>query len=361
LIALGDIARHLGGTLDGDATLPIARVRGIEQAGAGEIAVVSDSRFTLLIETSHAAALVVARTCGSERKDLIRVDDPKRALAALIALFKPAELVPAGIEAGAEVAPTARLGARVFVASGAHIGDDAVLGDDVCVYANAVIGAGTIIGDGSVIHPNVTIYPRTTAIGRRVVIHAGTVIGSDGFGYTPNGESPSGESTIEKVPHLGRVEIEDDVEIGANCTIDRATLEVTRIGAGSKIDNLVQIGHNSEVGKNVILVAQAGVSGSVTIGDGAMIAGQAGIADHVKVGPGVLVGAQAGVHADAPTGQWLGTPALPRDRAGRMFAVMPHLPDYRERVRTLESKVEALQKLLDRLLERSDVVDRKPS
>jgi UDP-3-O-[3-hydroxymyristoyl] glucosamine N-acyltransferase len=359
LIALGDIARHLGGTLDGDDTLPIARVRGIEQAGAGEIAVVSDPRFTVLIETSHAAALVVASTCGSGRKNLIRVDDPKRALAALITLFKPVELLPAGVEAGAQVAPTARLGARVFVAAGAHIGDDVILGDDVCVFANAVIGAGTVLGDGCVIHPNVTIYPRTTTVGRRVVIHAGTVIGSDGFGYTPNGDGANG--TIEKVPHLGRVEIEDDVEIGANCTIDRATLEVTRIGAGTKIDNLVQIGHNSEIGKNVILVAQAGVSGSVTIGDGAMIAGQAGIADHVKVGPGVLVGAQAGVHADAPSGQWLGTPALPRDRAGRMFAVMPHLPDYRERVRALESKVEALQKLLDRLLEGRDVVDHKPS
>jgi UDP-3-O-[3-hydroxymyristoyl] glucosamine N-acyltransferase len=354
VITLGEIASNLGGTLDGDASLPIDRVRGVAEAGANEIAVISDARFTVSIETSKAAALVVAATCSSRRTNLIRVADPKRALAPLIALFAPAEAIRTGIEAGAHVAETATFGARVFVSAGAYIGDGALLGDDVRIYANAVIGAGCRIGDGSVIHPNVTIYAHTR-IGRRVVIHAGSVIGSDGFGYTPH---PDG---MQKIPHLGIVEIEDDVEIGANCAIDRATLEVTRIQAGTKIDNLVQIGHNSDIGRHAVLVAQVGVSGSVTIGDGAMLGGQVGIADHVKVGPNVLVGAQAGVHADIASGEWLGTPALPRERAGRMFAVLPHLPDYRERVRTLESQVTELRKLLDRLLETREVAEPKSS
>jgi UDP-3-O-[3-hydroxymyristoyl] glucosamine N-acyltransferase len=190
-------------------------------------------------------------------------------------------------------------------------------------------------------------------IGRRVIIHAGSVIGADGFGYAPQG------GALEKIPQIGIVEIEDDVEIGANCTIDRATLEITRIGAGSKIDNLVQIGHNSHIGRNVVLVSQVGISGSVTIGDDVMVAGQAGIADHVTIAPGVRIGAQSGVHSDLLSGAWLGTPALPVEKAGRMFAVLPHLPDYRERVRALETRLAELQKLIEQLREKGELVNVK--
>ena len=300
------------------------------------------------------AALVVAASCSSRRTNLIRVADPKRAVAPLIALFAPPEEAPIGIDPGAHVAASVTLGARVYVAAGAHVGGGTVLGDDVRIHANAVLGHGCILGDGSVIHPNVTIYARTR-IGRRVVVHAGSVIGSDGFGYTPQVEG------MQKIPHLGIVEIEDDVEIGANCAIDRATLEVTRIRAGTKIDNLVHVGHNSDVGRCAVLVAQVGVAGSVTIGDGAMLGGQAGISDHVKVGPNALIGAQAGVHADVAGGEWLGTPALPRERAGRVFAALPHLPEYRERVRALEAQVAELRRAIEALREGREVADTKSS
>jgi UDP-3-O-[3-hydroxymyristoyl] glucosamine N-acyltransferase len=351
-MTLGEIARRLDGTLDGDASLLVARVRGFEHAGAGEIAVVWDPRHYGAMQRSQAAALVIPLACNTTRQNVIRVPDARQALAAVIRMFTTNEEPRFGIEVGAHVASTVRAGERVFIASGAYIGDDVTLGEGVRIHANAVIGEGSIIGDATEIHPNVTIYPRTR-IGKRVVIHAGSVIGADGFGYA------HWQDAIDKIPQIGVVEIEDDVEIGANCTIDRATLEVTRIGAGTKIDNLVQIGHNSEIGRNVMIVAQEGISGSVTIGDGAMLAGQAGIADHVTVGPAVRVGAQAGVHSSIPTGEWLGTPAIPRERAGRMFAALPHLPDYRERVRTLESKVEELEKLLDRFREKTELVDAK--
>ena len=353
-LTLTEIARHLDGIFDGDDSMPIERVRGFEYAGANEIAVVSDPRLFAAIDTSSAAALVIPQSCSASRRNLIRVPDARRALGPLIRLFASPEAFSPGIEAGAHVEPTARIGERAFIAAGAHLGHDVVLGNDVRIHANAVVGAGSLIGNASVIHPNVTIYPGTR-IGRRVIIHAGAVIGSDGFGYTMH---PDG---IEKIPQVGIVEIEDDVEVGANCTIDRATLEVTLVRAGTKIDNLVQIGHNSEIGRNVVVVAQVGISGSVTIGDGAMLGGQVGIADHVKVGPGVVVGAQSGVHADIATGEWLGTPALPRERAGRMFAVLPHLPDYRERVRVLEVKVEELQNLFDRLQNEREVAHSKLS
>ena len=351
-MTLGEITRRLGGTLDGDELLVVERVRGFEHAGAGAIAIVWDSRHFGAIHKSAAAALVIPFGCNVARPNVIRVSDAKQALGAVIRMFATSKEPRFGIADGAHVASTVRVGERVFIAAGAYVGDDVTLGDGVRIHANAVIGEGSSIGEAAEIHPNVTIYPRTR-IGRRVVIHAGSVIGADGFGYA------HWHDAIDKIPQIGIVEIEDDVEIGANCTIDRATLEVTRIGAGTKIDNLVQIGHNSEIGRNVMLVAQVGISGSVTIGDGAMLGGQVGVADHVTVGPAVRVGAQAGVHSSIPTGEWLGSPAIPRERAGRMFAALPHLPDYRERVRTLEAKVEELEKLLERLRTKGELVDAK--
>jgi UDP-3-O-[3-hydroxymyristoyl] glucosamine N-acyltransferase len=349
---LGDIARALGSSVEGDPSLLIDNVRGVEQAGAAEIAVVWDPRHYGSLHKSLAGALVIPHDCSVARQNVIRVADPKLALGIVIRMFMTSDAPRTGIEPGAHVAATARTGERVFIAAGAYVGEHAVLGDDVRIHAHAVIGDGSVVGDGTEIHPNVTIYPRTR-IGRRVVIHAGTVIGSDGFGYA------QWRDAIDKIPQIGIVEIEDDVEIGANCTIDRATLEITRIGAGTKIDNLVQVGHNSNIGRNVLLVAQVGISGSVTVGDGAILGGQVGVADHVTVGPAAKVGAQAGVHSSIPTGEWLGSPAIPRERAGRMFAALPHVPDYRERVRTLESKVAELETLLAQLREKSELADTK--
>lgn len=341
---LGEIARHLNGILEGDSTLEIGAVRGVESAGPHEIALVADAKYLGVVATSRAGALVVPEGCSVSRGNLIRVREPKAALVPLLRLFAPVGRIAAtSIAPGAHVSKQAVIGKEVSVAAGACVEDGVVIGDRVRIHANAVIGEGASIGDDSIIHPNVTIYPRTR-IGRRVVIHAGSVIGADGFGYV---QSADGH---DKIPHLGIVEIEDDVEIGANCAIDRATLEITRIGAGTKIDNLVQIGHNSAVGRNVIIVAQAGVAGSVTVGDGTMLGGQSGISDHVRIGPNVMIGAKSGVHADIESGVWIGSPALPREKAGRMHAFLPHLPEYRERVRTLETEVEMLKKAIERLV-----------
>lgn len=344
-LTLGEIAEAIGGVVHGDPSRIVERVRGIDRAGTREIAVVFDPRYFDAIDGSSAEALVIPADCATARMNVIRTPDPRRTLAPLLALFAPSDETAGGVSPRAFVAPTAVLGHSVCIAPGAYVGEHAALGDRVRIHANAVVGESSVLGDDCVIYPNVTIYPHSR-LGKRVVVHAGTVIGSDGFGFVP------GENGTEKIPQLGFVEVGDDVEIGANCAIDRATLEVTRIGAGTKIDNLVQIGHNSNVGPGCILVGQAGIAGSVTLGTGVSLGGQAGISDHVVVGDGVRIGAQAGVHSDIPHGEWLGSPALPRERAGRMFAFLPHLPEYRERVRALESRVEELEKIIARLMEK---------
>ena len=339
MIALGAIARAVGGSLQGDAAALIARVRAVDVAGPGDLGVVIDPAYLDRLDFLQAEALVVPDDCRATRANIIRVADPKKALIRVLELFAEAEAVPSGIEAGAHIAPSAKLGNGVAVAAGAYIDDEVILGDGVRIGANSVIGRGVVIGERCHIHPNVTIYANTI-LGRRVIIHAGSVIGSDGFGFHPT------ESGLRKIAHLGRVEIEDDVEIGANCTIDRATLEATRIGAGTKIDNLVQIGHNVSIGEHCAIVSQVGISGSVTLGRFVMVGGQAGIADHVNIGEGVHVGAQAGVHGDIASGRVLGTPSMPADRFGRIQPILQHLPEYRERVRALESKVEELERKL---------------
>ncbi len=345
---LAEIAQVIGGRVDGDRGRVIERVRSIESAGAAEIAVVYDSRYFVAIDESAAEAVVIPENCGAKRDNVIRVPDPRRAIAPLIALFNgsAAGATRAGISPWAFVAQSARIGEDVSVAPGACIGEHAEIGERVRIHSNAVIGERCVIGDDCVIHPAVTLYPGTS-LGKRVVIHAGTVIGSDGFGFAP------GEHGLERIPHAGIVEIEDDVEIGANCAIDRAMLEVTRVGVGTKIDNLVQIGHNASLGPGCVLVGQSGVAGSATLGAGVQLGGQSGISDHVRVGAGVRIGAKSGVHGDITKGEWMGSPALPREKAGRMLAFLPHLPEYRERVRVLESEVRELRKMIEELSAKS--------
>jgi UDP-3-O-[3-hydroxymyristoyl] glucosamine N-acyltransferase len=348
-MTLGEIALAIGGTVDGDPLRLVERVRGIETAGSREIAVVFDRRYFAAIDRCGAEALVIPEDWGTTRTNVIRVPDPGRSLAPLAALFARSEARP-GIDPHAFVAPSAALGTDVSIAACAHVGENVCLGDRVRIHANAVIGDDCVFGDDCVIHPNVTIYPRSR-LGNRVVVHAGTVIGSDGFGFVHG----------ERIPQVGIVEIEDDVEIGANCTIDRATFEVTRIGAGTKIDNLVQVGHNSDIGPHCVLVGQSGIAGSVTLGAGVQLGGQSGVSDHTTVGPGVRIGAKSGVHSDIAEGEWLGSPAQPRELAGRIFAILPHLPEYRERVRELEARVEELQKIVAALLAKNEVADRTDS
>ena len=220
------------------------------------------------------------------------------------------------------------------------IAKDVAIGDNTRIHPNVCIGEGSCIGEETEIFPNVTIYPGTR-IGNRVRVHGGTVIGSDGFGYM---RLESGEQ--EKIPQVGSVEIEDDVEVGANCTIDRATLGATRILSGVKIDNQVQIGHNSEIGEHSIIVAQTGISGSVRMGDHCVLAGQVGISDHVELKPGTIVGAQSGVIRDIGPGRWVGYPAIPVIKALRAYHLLPELPGLRKEVRELKKRLSETEALL---------------
>lgn len=343
MITLGAIAREIGGALHGDASLPIDRVRAVGSAAAHDIAVVTDPRYHAAIDSLEAAAVVVGENIAFTRPNVIVVADPRRAFAAVLRLFAPPPPAPRGIHPRAVVDERAVLGRDVTIGPGAVIEDGAVIGDRVRIGANACVGTATIIGDDTTIHPNVTLYANTI-IGRRVVIHSGTVIGSDGFGFV---EAPGGAR--EKIPQLGRVEIGDDVEIGANCGIDRATLESTVVASGTKIDNLVQIGHNAILGEHSCIAGQAGIAGSAVVGRHVVLGGQAGVSDHVRVGDGVVIAARAGVHSDVHSGTWLGTPAMPYERARRVFAAMQRLPEHRERLLALEQLLAAIERRLAEL------------
>ena len=290
-----EIAALTGGILAG----PDRDVRGVgalDRAGPDALAFASGR-----VPEACAAGVLLARAAEPGRTVVV-VDDPRRAFAVVLAALFP-EVHADGVHPGAVVHPTARLGRGVVVYPGCHV------------------GAGCEVGEGTVLFPNVVLYPGTV-IGRRCRVHAGAVLGADGFAYHPTAAGPL------KVPQLGRVRVGDDVEIGANSTIDRAALDETVIGDGTKIDNLVQIGHNCRLGRGVVIAGQAGLSGSVTVGDGAVLAGQVGVADHARVGAGAVVGAQSGVTGRVPDGAVvLGTPALPAAEARRVYAVWRRLPE----------------------------------
>ena len=283
-VSLGEIARVLKGTLEGDPGQEVSRVAPVEEAESGEICVVWDPVSARFIASSSASAFVTAVDLQVERGNQIRVADPQEALIDLLEMLHPFQSPPEGIEEGAHVAADVRCADGVYISSAAKVGSGVVLGSRAQIHAGTSIGSGVSIGEDSIIHSNVSIYSGAR-IGNRVVIHSGAVIGSDGYGYRK-----AADGRRRKIPQIGTVEIEDDVEIGAGTTIDRATLGRTIIRRGTKIDNLVQIAHNSEIGEDCCIVAQAGLAGSVRVGDSTEIGAQAGISDHVTVGDGVQVG-----------------------------------------------------------------------
>jgi UDP-3-O-[3-hydroxymyristoyl] glucosamine N-acyltransferase len=333
---LKDVADRIGGEATGTLTLKLHGVRASEEAEAGDLAVVFDGKSPERLKTSRASAFVVPAELKIEAVNVIRVADPRAAFVTLLRWFYPEPPRRSGTDPRATVSRSARLGAEVFVGPGAVVGDGAVLGDRVTLHANVCVDERCVVGDDSELFPGVTLYP-DTRIGRRVRLHAGVVIGADGFGYL---REASGVQT--KIPQVGTVEIGDDVEIGANTTVDRATLGTTRIREGTKIDNLVQIGHNCTVGKHCCLVAQVGVSGSVEIGNFCVLAGQVGIGDHVKLADGVIVGAQSGVMRDLGPGRWIGYPAMPAEQALQAYLLLTKLPELRQRMLRLEKRVEEL-------------------
>ncbi|MBM4153593.1 MAG: UDP-3-O-(3-hydroxymyristoyl)glucosamine N-acyltransferase [Lentisphaerae bacterium] len=343
VLTVAELAARLGGSCEGDGTPVITGVAGIRDARPGEVAFVANLRYAGDVSVTRAAAVIVAKAWDRPSPAaLIRVDNPDAAFAHAASLFAPPPVPdPPGIHPSAVIAPDAavgegvRIGPFVVVEPGARIGARTVL------RAHVYVGHEAVVGEDCRLYPNVSIRERCR-IGARVILHNGCVVGSDGFGYTAD---EKGVRT--KIPQLGIVVIGDDVELGANVTVDRARFGKTVIGQGVKVDNLVQIAHNVVIGDHAVIVAQVGIAGSSSIGARAVLAGQVGISGHLEVGEGAIIGAQAGVSKDVPAGAMvLGSPAMPMDRAKRIHAYTMRLPEMREQLLGLVRRVAELERRL---------------
>jgi UDP-3-O-[3-hydroxymyristoyl] glucosamine N-acyltransferase len=334
---LGELARLLGGDIEGDSTLQITGVASIEQARPGDITFVAQQRYLRALQASQASAVILARAWPADRA-AIRVEQPYRAFAELLTLFYARPQPQAGIHEPIALGQRVRLGQEVTVGPFVTLGDDVSIGDRVVLYPGVSVGAGSSVGDDSILYANVTLYDRVR-IGRRVIIHAGAVLGADGFGYI---RGPDGRH--QKIPQVGGVRVEDDVEIGANACIDRATLGETVIRRGTKIDNLVHVAHNVEVGEDNLLLAQVGISGSCRLGAHVTLAGQVGLRDHVHIGDQATVIAQSGIAQDVQPGTIVsGTPAIPHQLWRRVQAATPRLPELLRTVAALERRLARLE------------------
>lgn len=328
-----EIAKHIDGEVLGDITATLKGFAQADYAEAGDLTFAENEDFFIRAEKSAATAIIADKRFTSAKKIVIRVPDARIAFAKALSLFFPEPTYAAGIH------PTAVIAADAKIDATAHVGPYCVIGERTRIGPRSVLQGGNFIGndcklgDEVNLFPNVTVYPHTE-IGRRVRIHAGTVVGSDGFGYVQD------NGVHRKVPQIGNVVIGDDVEIGAGVAIDRGALGSTVIGQGTKIDNLVQIAHNVEIGEHCIIIGQAGIAGSTKLGSYVVLAGQAGIAGHLKIGNRAIVGAQAGVMNHIPDGEtWLGTPAQPDKQMKRQFIALRHLADLLKRVTELERKL----------------------
>ncbi len=339
--SLGEIAEYLAGELVGDPSVLITGVAGIEEAQAGDLTFLANPKYAAFLEKTSASAVIMGGQLDlpKSRIPVIRHPNPYLAFAKVLELFAGAKRkYPEGIHS------TAVLGEEVRVGAGAHVGPQVViengaeLGRNSVVLAGSFIGEGSTVGEDSLIYPNVTVR-ENVRIGKNVIVHSGTVIGSDGFGFVRD------EDGHHKIPQVGGVEIEDDVEIGANVAIDRATLGVTRIGKGTKIDNLVQIAHNVHIGRNCIIAGQVGISGSTRVGDESVLAGQAGLVGHINIGKRVVIGAQSGVTKDIPDGTTIfGYPAREIHKAKRIEAHLSRLDLYVRRLREVERRLNEIKK-----------------
>ena len=341
---LAEITELLGGTVEGDPQVEVSTIAPIQEAGPGALAFISNRKYVRHLKTTRASAVLVsaevAATGRPEGVSLVVLDDPYMGFAKLLQHWTAVPRQVTGVSERAFVDPTAELGSDVNVGPNAYIGPRARIGDRADIHPGAYVGADARIGADTSVGPNASVL-HECEVGARCAIYAGAVIGSDGFGFAPDLR----QGLHVKIPQVGKAVIEDDVEIGANVTIDRASMGETRVGQGTKIDNLVQVGHSASIGRGCFVVSQAGISGTTRIGNGVTIAGQAGIAGHVKVGDGAVIGAQAGVHSDVPPmARLLGSPAVEGDLAKRAMIVFRKLPDLRARVRDLEKRLAAMER-----------------
>jgi UDP-3-O-[3-hydroxymyristoyl] glucosamine N-acyltransferase len=331
------IASHVGGVVEGDGSVTVNTFSKIEEAQPGSITFLANPKYTHFIYTTKASIVLVKKDFVAEHPvnaTLIRVEDPYQTLSQLLTIVSEAlNTHPTGIEQPSFVSPEATLGENCYVGAFAYVAKGAKIGNNVKIYPQAYVGEGVTIGDNSIIYPGVKIY-RGCKIGQRCILHAGVVIGADGFGFAPK---PDG--SYDKIPQIGIVELADDVEIGANTTVDRATMGATRVNKGVKLDNLIQVAHNVEIGSNTVIAAQAGVAGSTKIGKQCMIGGQVGFAGHITVGDRTVIGAQSGIPNNVPEGSRLmGYPAVSAGEFARQAVYIKRLSDLFDRVNKLEKK-----------------------
>jgi UDP-3-O-[3-hydroxymyristoyl] glucosamine N-acyltransferase len=329
-----ELAELVHGRISGDPNQQITAARPLSHAGEGHITFVENQRYLNELLSSQASAFVVPESIPSHGRTVIYAADPLAAFAVIFRKFQGrVEEKPAGIHAGAFVHPTARLGPDATIEPFAHVGAGSVVGAHCRMGTGVAIGTGCTIGDDVTLHANVVLYDRTV-IGHRVIVHANAVLGADGFGYRFQG------GKHVKVEQFGFVEIGDDVEIGAGTTIDRGTFQATTIGTGTKIDNLVQIGHNCRIGPHNLIVSQVGVAGSCSTDAYVVLAGQVGIADHVHIGQGAVVGAKSGIWRDVLPGlRVLGTPAKSERDQKRLIISLEKLPDLLRDVRRIKQRL----------------------
>ena len=320
-VPIAEIVEFVRGEYSGGGDVSVTAVNTLSDAAPDELSFLSNSKYAPQLQRTNAGAVLVPRKLEGNDARWIRVDDPYFAMSQVVTHWFTKRLMPQGISPQAAIAATATTGRNVAVGPFARIGDGVAIGDDVVIFQGVSVEAGSRIGDGSVLYPNVAVY-EGTVIGRRCVIHSNTVIGSDGYGFATH----SGKH--HKIPQIGIVRIEDDVEIGAGTTIDRAAFGETVIGEGTKIDNLVQIGHNVKIGKHCLIVSQVGIAGSTELGDYVAVGGQSGLSGHLKIGSRVQIGGGSAVVADTPEGsKVMGYPALPFRQFARREVILKRLTE----------------------------------
>ena len=337
---LKELAEHLGGVVRGDETLRVNGLAPLEAAGPDKITFLANPKYAAKVSTTGAGAVLMAPGCENYGRNVIEVSNPYLAFAKLLTLFHVHKPAPLGIMVGAIIGSDVSLGADLTVYPGAVIGNGVTLGDRCIVHPGVVIYAGVTIGSDTVIHANVVVREHCR-IGKRCVIQPGAVIGSDGFGYAPDGRG------YYAIPQVGIVVLEDDVEVGANTCVDRAALETTHIRRGTKLDNLVQIAHNCQIGEDCMIVSQVGISGSTKLGNHVTLAGQVGVIGHLTIGDNVMVGAQSGIIESLPANTgYSGTPAIPHKEWLKSMAVIPKLPEFRKSLSMLEKRIAELESQL---------------
>jgi UDP-3-O-[3-hydroxymyristoyl] glucosamine N-acyltransferase len=336
-VKLREIAALVDGEVIGDPELDITGVSAAEDASAGDITFATSKKHAEAAARSGASCVMVKAPLPDIGKAQLKVEDPYYAFAVLLGRFYENPRPPAGVSRLAFVAEGVSLGKGVTVGAFACVSEKSSIGENTVIYPGVFIGEAATVGAGCVIHANVVIR-EGVLIGDRVTVHAGTVIGSDGFGYVRRGRRHY------KIPQVGGVSIGDDVEIGANVAIDRATTGMTVIGRGAKIDNLVQVAHNVRIGEDAIVVSQAGIAGSSVIGNSVMIGGQVGIADHARLADGTAVGAQSGVMGELPAGVYSGSPAIAHRDWLRAVSLFARLPELQRRIKALEERLEETER-----------------